>query len=987
MKNIDLNRIYKRKKSDRDIFEELMPFKVKEILLIANYYDAYTIESEGQSSDKIFGHYLQLNLYTAPRFTSVANEEAALQQLARKHFDLIIIMAGLDKEMPITTSRGIKRLYPDIHQLMLVNNNADLAHFRRMEAEVRESIERVFVWNGSTKVFLAMAKYLEDKINLDADTRLGDVRVILVVEDSVKYYSRYLPLLYTEIMTQTQAIIDEEPSNDEMGLILKMRVRPKLALASTFEDAMEIIDRYRDNIIGVISDVRYPRHGIEDENAGVDLIRHVQSLDNRIPCLLQSHERENEHRAKEVNATFIDKNSLTLAREIRNFIKKNLGFGDFIFRDANGLPIDKATCIEEFRQKLMTIPDESLEYHAVRNGISTWLMARAEINLAKKLRCYSFSYFKDAGETRRFIANVFEASKLKKLRGRIINFNPALVDSNRYITRLGKGSLGGKGRGLAFLSNFIENVYLKKLIPDLRVAIPKTAVIGVDEFDNFIESNDLYDVIYADKQYDHVLGAFRAARLSGKLRGTLREYLRVMTKPLAVRSSGLFEDSLNQPFAGVYSTYLVPNNHPDFERRVRDVEDAIKLVYASIFSPESRAYFNAIDYMIEEEKMAVILQEVIGNEHNGRYYPEISGVAQSYNFYPFSYIQPEDGFAVTAIGLGAYVVGGERTHRFSPAYPKLQLASTQDKIKSSQRYFYAIDLERQDYDLYNDGENAAIKAYDVAEAERDGTLEYTASVYDFMNDRVTYDFSTRGPRVIDFSKILQYDYFPLAPTLETLLDIFSRALGSPVELEFSVNFENGKPVFYLLQIKPLIKNEYNIDIETASIDAEHVLLRADKGMGNGKLQYIRDVVYVDPAKFDRLRTEEIAEEIKRHNATVALEGEKYLLIGPGRWGTRDPLTGIPVQWSDIANAKVIVEQGLPDFPLDASLGSHFFHNVTSMNVGYFAIPFQDGNAFINFDVLARQEVIEEFKYSRHVRFKAPLTVWMDGKKQTSVITY
>ena len=563
-------------------------------------------------------------------------------------------MAGLDKETPILTSHHIKELYPDICQLMLVNNNANLSYLLRSEKEISESIERVFVWNGSTKVFLAMAKYLEDKINLEADTKLEDVRVILVVEDSVKYYSRYLPLLYTEIMSQTQAIIAEEPSNDEMGVILRMRVRPKLILVSNFDDAVGIINKYRNNIIGIISDVRYAHNGVKDEDAGVSLIKYVQQL-------------------------------------------------DFIFRDRNGKVIDRAPNIKEFRQKLMTIPDESLEYHAIRNGISTWLMARAEINLAKKLRRYSFSYFKSPDEIRRFIANVFEASKLKKLRGRIIKFNPKLVNSNRYITLLGDGSLGGKGRGLAFLSNFIENVYLKKLIPDLHVAIPKTAVIGMNEFDNFLENNNLYDVIFEDKEYNHVLEAFRTARLSEQLRNNLRKYLQVMTKPLAVRSSGLFEDSLNQPFAGVYSTYLLPNNHPDIERRLEDVENAIKLVFASIYSPESRAYFNAIDYMIEEEKMAVIIQEVIGNEHNGRYYPEISGVAQSYNFYPFSYIQPEDGFAVTAIGLGAYVVG-EKTHRFSPAYPKLQLASTQDKIKASQRYFYGVNMLAQDYDLYRDGE-------------------------------------------------------------------------------------------------------------------------------------------------------------------------------------------------------------------------------------------------------------------------------------------
>lgn len=455
-------------------------------------------------------------------------------------------MAGLDKETPILTSHHIKELYPDICQLMLVNNNANLSYLLRSEKEISESIERVFVWNGSTKVFLAMAKYLEDKINLEADTKLEDVRVILVVEDSVKYYSRYLPLLYTEIMSQTQAIIAEEPSNDEMGVILRMRVRPKLILVSNFDDAVGIINKYRNNIIGVISDVRYAHNGVKDEDAGVSLIKYVQQL-------------------------------------------------DFIFRDRNGKVIDRAPNIKEFRQKLMTIPDESLEYHAIRNGISTWLMARAEINLAKKLRRYSFSYFKSPDEIRRFIANVFEASKLKKLRGRIIKFNPKLVNSNRYITLLGDGSLGGKGRGLAFLSNFIENVYLKKLIPDLHVAIPKTAVIGVNEFDNFLENNNLYDVIFEDKEYNHVLEAFRTARLSEQLRNNLRKYLQVMTKPLAVRSSGLFEDSLNQPFAGVYSTYLLPNNHPDIERRLEDVENAIKLVFASIYSPESRAYFNVID--------------------------------------------------------------------------------------------------------------------------------------------------------------------------------------------------------------------------------------------------------------------------------------------------------------------------------------------------------------------------------------------------------
>ena len=460
-----------------------------------------------------------------------------------------------------------------------------------------------------------------------------------------------------------------------------------------------------------------------------------------------------------------------------------------------------------------------------------------------------------------------------------------------------------------------------------------------------------------------------------------------MKRPLAIRSSGLFEDSLSQPFAGVYATYLIPNNHPDLERRLQELETAIKLVYASIYTDDSRAYFNAIDYVIEEEKMAVIIQEVVGQEHNGKYYPNVSGVAQSYNFYPFSYIKPEDGFAVIAVGLGAYVVGGEKTYRFCPRYPRLQLASIQDMMRDSQKYFYAIDLGRSDYDLAKDGEQAAITSYDLKEAEADGTLTYSASVYDFLNEQIVYDFNSRGSRIVNFPGLLEYDQIPLPKTLDILLDIFSQAMGSPVEIEFSLNIENQIPTLYLLQIKPLIKNDFWVDIDQLPIDTQRMLMRATKGMGNGKIENIQDVIYIDPDKFNRLKTEEMAEEIKSLNQKMTALDRNYLLIGPGRWGTRDPLTGIPVTWSDISKAQVIVEQGLKDYPLDASLGSHFFHNVTSMKVGYFAIPYDSGDSFINFDILKKQETVEELKYARHIRFTAPLTILMDGKKQTAVILY
>lgn len=990
MEEISISKIYKRKKSDRDIFQELMPFKVKEILLIATYYDAYTIVREGQFSDKIVGEYLQLNLYAAPRFTSVATNEEALEALQNRNYDMVILMAGLDKESPLELSQQIKTVNPDIPVLVLVNNNSDLAYFDRAADKIKNNIDRVFVWNGSTKIFMAMTKYIEDKKNLQPDTKSGDVRVILLAEDSVKYYSRYLPLLYTSIMTQTQKVISDEGDIDELHKILKMRGRPKVILVSSYEDAVEVVDKYLENLLCVISDVRFARDGKLDDDSGVDLIRYVQAKNMKIPCLMQSHDTDNAIRAMQVDADFINKNSDTLALDIYNFIYTKLGFGDFVFRNQSGTRVAVAKSMEEFEEKLKFIPDESLLFHSKRNGISTWLMARGEINVAKKLRRYQIEDFKSVKDLRKFCLDVFEASRIKQLRGRIIKFRPNIVNSNHYIVRMGRGSLGGKGRGLAFLSNFIENIYFKKLIKDINVSIPKTAIIGVDEYDNFIEKNNLYDQIYLDKNYKKVKELFLKGDIPEKLGNKLRQYLVEINKPIAVRSSGLFEDSLMQPFAGVYATYLLPNNDPDIEVRYKQLVTAIKLIYASIFTPEAQSYFSAVDYKIEEEKMAVIIQEVVGQEYNGKYYPNISGVAQSYNYYPFSYMKPEDGFAVVAIGLGKYVVGGEKTHRFCPEHPKLQLASIEDQMKDSQKYFYAIDLNKEEIDLEKDGEDAVTLKYELSEAEKDGNLLHCASVYDFQNDRLEPDLNLRGPRVVDFGNILKYNQVPVAHALSVLLNIFKQAMGAPVEIEFAVDLSKGKdgnPTFHLLQIKPLIRQEMSVEIDMSKVNKEKLILLANKGMGNGKVEHIRDVIYMDLSKFDRTKTEEMAEEMEILNQKMKEQDRQYILFGPGRWGTRDKFTGIPVLWSQISNAKVIVEQGLEDFPLDASLGSHFFHNVTSMNVGYFSVKSNTDYNFVNMEVLGKQELVEQIHYFKHVRFKEPLEVLMDGKKQTSVISF
>ncbi len=990
MQNLDdisLSSIYKRKKSDRDIFEELMPTKVKEVLLVATLYDSYSIVREGQFTDKIFGEFLQLNLYTYPRFTSVNSEADALTLVNERDFDLIIIMVGVDKDIPVKMADVLHDANKLIPKLLLVNNNADLRYFQET-ANQFESIDRVFVWNGNSNVFMAMIKYIEDKKNIEADIKNGNVRVLLLVEDSIQYYSRYLPMLYTNIMTQTQNLVQDE-SADDLHMILKMRARPKVILVSTYEDAIEVINKYRDYLLSVISDVKFSRNGVDDAEAGVELLKYVkQILRFPVPLLLQSHDVSNAARAKEIDAEFIDKNSESLSMDIHNFIYKRLGFGSFVFKDLAGNPIMVARNLQEFQEMFKLIPDEALSYHGKRNSFSTWLMARGEINIAERLLPYRFEDFRGAKELRDFCLRVFEDVRVKQMRGRIINFDPAIVDRDRYIVRLGKGSLGGKGRGMAFMSNFIENIDFKKIIPEINIRIPATAVIGAIEFDKFLELNNLYDEIYSNNDYEHIKTIFLDSHLSEGLKAKLFRYVEVMQGPLAVRSSGLFEDSLLQPFSGVYSTYLLPNNHPDKFVRFNQLVNAIKLVYASIFTDSAVAYFDAVSYKIEEEKMAVIIQKVVGHEHNKKYYPSISGVAQSYNYYPVAYMEPEDGFAVAAVGLGMYVVGGEQAFRFCPKYPTINPTTVGDQVRDSQKEFYAIDMSHPDANIIADGEDAAITKIRIRNADDDDFLQHCASVYDAENDDLVPGLNMKGPRVIDFANILKYNYIPLADTLHFLLRLFREAMGSPVEMEYAVDLskgDGGLPTFYLLQIKPLIRREEELHIDLGEVNLEKVVLFAKQGMGNGEVFGVCDAIFVDPDKFDKMQTKAIAQEIHHMNKKMDAEGKEYILIGPGRWGTKDQFTGIPVVWAQISRARIIVEMGLPDFPLDGSLGSHFFHNVTSMNVGYFAVKHNSEDEKINIDVLNNQNVIEELKFVKHVQFDHDLSILMDGRSRQALI--
>lgn len=987
--SITLSDIYKKKKSDRDIFHELMPFKVKEVLLIATIYDSYSIVREGQISDKIVGEYLQLNLYAAPRFTSVSTMEEAIQLLDQRVFDVVIIMTGLDKSTPLRTAKAIHRKRPEMPILLLANNNSDLRYFE-IESIRSDFFDRAFVWNGNSNVFLAMIKYIEDQKNIAPDTQLGNVRVVLLVEDSIQYYSRYLPMLYATIMTQTQNLVEDE-SATELNKIVKMRARPKVILVSTYEEAVKVIDNYRDYILCVISDVKFEHSGKVDENAGIELLRYVnQVMPFPIPLLLQSHDISNAERAHMVGADFIDKNSDSLALDILNFLYRRLGFGNFVFKDMDGTPLMEARNLQEFEEMFRIIPDSALEYHGRRNSFSTWLMARGEINMADKLKPYQTEDFGSTEDLRTFCLNVFREVRLKKLQGRIIKFEPGLVNSNRYVVRLGKGSLGGKGRGMAFMSNFIENIDFSRIITGMSIRIPATAVLGTVEFDRFLESNNLYETIYSTNDYESIRTQFLESWFEDDVNNRLMEYLSVMTCPLAIRSSGLFEDSLLRPFSGVYATFLIPNNHPDIEVRFEQLVTAIKLVYASIFTESAQLYFDAIDYKIEEEKMAVIIQEVVGHEFNGRYYPHISGVAQSYNYYPVAYMEPEDGFSVTAVGLGMYVAGGENAYRYCPKYPTLNSTSLRDQIRESQRHFYSLDMTKNTFDLVKEGEHAAVRRYRIKEAEADGTLEMSVSTYNMENDDLVPGMPFPGSRVVDFANILKYNAIPLSETLQLLLKLFREAMGAPVEMEYAIDLkpgDNGLPTFYLLQIKPLIRSEEEVDISPVEPGENNLLMYAERGMGNGRIDNIRDVVFVEPHQFSSLITKEIASEISNYNKFFEEQNREYILIGPGRWGSNDHFTGIPVYWAGISKARVIVEIGLNNFPLEGSLGSHFFHNVTSMNVGYFSIPHNSQSSFIKMDVLYKQEIVRHTGYIKHVRFDSPLQVMMDGRKRQAVIRF
>ncbi|MBL6964095.1 MAG: pyruvate, phosphate dikinase [Bacteroidetes bacterium] len=960
-----------------------MRFKVSEILLVANLYDAYSIEKEGRFSEHVLGEYHQLNLTSVPRITGVSTLEEVVEQLQNKHFDMIIFMIGVDKKIPIQISEIVKSEYPYIQTFFLLNNNRDISFFKDKKPTF---IDRIFVWNGDSKIFFAMIKHVEDKINVENDTRFGMVRVILLVEDSPIYYSRYLPLLYNIVLEQTKRIIDDV-STDELYRVLKLRARPKILLASNYEEAIDIVNHYKDYMLCLITDMKYQRNGVDDELAGLKLVKFVNEHLKHLPTIIQSSDPANAQLAYDLKCTFIDKNSESLVQDVKSFITHYLGFGNFIYRNKKGAQIAVARSLKDFEKHLHSLPEESLLYHARKDHFSLWLMARGEIQVARIINPAKVSDFDSPQGLREYMINVIQKFRNEQNKGKVIPFEETSILDDQNIVGLSEGALGGKGRGISFINTLVNNFDFSQLIPDINICTPVTTIIGITEFELFLDRNKLHESLYNGGDFKQIKELFVDSRITDSLTRKLKIVLKKIKKPIAVRSSGLFEDSLMQPFAGIFETYILPNSHADINVRLEQCIMAIKLVFASIFSKTARDYIEAIHYKIEEEKMAVVIQEVVGNQYNDVFYPHISGVAQSYNYYPFGHMKPEDGFAVAALGLGTYVVQGEKSYRFCPKYPDLEINSPKDQFKNSQLYFYAVDLSKKDVNLL-EGEDAGLIRLDIDVAEKHQTLKHLASVYNADNQTINPGLDAAGPRIINFANILKYEYIPLANAIDVVLDVVKEAMGTPVEIEFAVDLnkdKDGKASFYLLQIKPLIGSSQDYTVDMSSIDKKDIILFTDKGMGNGIINNLKDIVYINYSNFDKSKTEEMAAEIEGINAEMGLRNKKYILIGPGRWGTRDKWIGIPVVWPQISNAKIIVETNFEDYPIDASSGSHFFHNLTSMNVGYFTVQQEYGENKIDWKIFDAQKIIRKGKYFNHIEFDQPVKVMMDGRKRIAVI--
>jgi len=954
-----------------------MPNRVRQILLVSSLYDAFIMEEDGSLIDQIWDSYVERQITLPPSIQRVSSVHKALDRIQSRYVDLVLAMTRLSGDDPIAFAAEVKKRRPDLPVVLLATDPAELA-FLPPPSELT-GVDKVFLWNNDSQIFLAIIKFIEDMINVDHDTSMGNVRVILLLEDSVPRYSAFLPLMYTEIMNLTRNLIDD--GLNDLHRQLRMRSRAKIVHAVSYEQGMELYRKYAPYMLGVISDVSFWRRGKVDPDAGYDFVREIKREKPHMPVVLHSASPGvNRERAWKLGAHFLDKNSPALLTELRSYLQQHMGFGDFVFRTPDGIELGSASNVYDLLDVARSVPIESLIYHAEQNHFSNWLAARTEMTIADEIAPRRVAEFGSHEEVRRYITDVISKVLADKQSDVVAAFSTERTVEITDFMHLGQGSMGGKGRGIAFVRYLLNRTGLPDEFPDVKISVPPTLVIGANEFEAFVRDNELLEFALASDDPAAISERFQDGDMSDELAESIKAYVTNLHQPLAVRSSSILEDSHTQPFAGLYATCMVPNRVGTVLERLDDLTRAVKLVWASTFFPDPKAYFATIAQRIEEEKMAVVIQELVGKEHGEHFYPTFSGVAQSHNFYPVSPMEPGDGIAQMALGLGKMIVEGGQVLRFCPRHPKVmpQYASPEDWLDRSQNDFFALRMDRLfSTSLPSPDDN--LELLPLSRAEEDGELKHIASVYS-VDDRILRDgLSMTGPRAITFGGMLKSRQIKLAEVLSRLLDTFTKAMGCPVEMEFAGNLMGEKPELAVLQLRPLNTGHAREAVEISEQEQERSWCLTDRALGNGVYDGIRDIVYVRPSTFDRSKTGVIATEIRRINERLISEGMPYALLGFGRWGSTDPWLGIGVTWTHISGARVIIEASLPDFRVDPSQGTHFFHNMTSLGMAYLSVAAAGDDSFVDWDWLESLPFEEETDHLRHVRLPAPSIIKLDGR--------
>ena len=970
--------------ADKLTLQDLIFHRIHEILLVASPYDSFVLEEDGRLTEQILHEYMGMNFSNAPRVWQSSTAADALTMLSRQDFDLIVVMMRIADMDPILFCSKIKELYPQKPVVLLAFDESEIKQLP--EKFEKSSIDNIFIWSGNANVLLAIVKLLEDKMNIKRDIKKADVRCIILIEDSPRYYSLILPMIYKEISHQVKEMVDKSASDHER--LLYMRGRPKILLARSYEEAERYFKRFRMSTLGIISDIRFPKKGKLDKNAGAKFARWARSIDPSIPIMLQSKHNKNANLAKEVQAHFLYKDSPTLLRELRDFLVSNFGFGDLVFRTPKGKEIIRVSDLNGLINAINTVPEESLLFHAKSNHFSNWLAAHGYLGLASKVRPINYADFKDSLEHRNYLIELINNTIQNRKTRQVVEMQRDKFDHSKRFIQISGGSLGGKARGLAFAQKMIRSSNLRKRYPEININIPHVAVIGTDSFDQFMRENNLWNNALSDKSNKQINNLFIKSSFNKSLMESLKLFIKSVKYPLAVRSSSLLEDSQYQPLSGMYATYMLPNNQSKVNERLDDLVTAIKLVYASTFYQDPKSLISRSVHRIEEEKMAVILMEMVGQNYNDRYYPTFSGTAQSFNFYPISYMKRNDGVAHLALGLGRTIANGEKSLRFSPKYPGIlpQYYSIKATIESSQNSFYAMRLNgKNSSSLKNEDKN--LSSFSLKIAEKDGSLKWSGSVVSNEDNIIRDTLAQNGTRVITFTPILKWAMFPLVDILNDLLEMGKDSLGCEVEIEFAVNIfedENKSPEFSLLQIKPMVMGGSRELINMDNESSKSILCNSKVTLGDGFIDNVQHIVFVDPKKFRAANTKTIAKEIHQINNAM-LNKSPYILVGPGRWGSADPWLGIPVNWEHISGASAIVEIGINDFPVDPSFGSHFFQNVTSMRLGYFTIDNDSKEESFDHNWLKKQKIIKNKKFTACYELERPLRIKIDGQTGNGII--